>query len=281
MLRDCGADLHAISIHSSCAAAVSHPCWSHEKAHPHPAPGCHRDPRASAPCPLARAARKKRRRPLRPPATSAAPAPATAAPFPQSAKYIADMKSADGKPMVIGIAVDGTEIAAYACNGTDDEAWFFGNQKDGKIDITSRFKDTLKAEFDGKDVVGDLTMNGVAYKFSAPAVPAPAGMYTAELERRACILGGASRRQRHRRAVQRRYQRPRLRAGRAAAAQRTAVPQQRAQQAAAAAGPADQLLANRSASSTINGQDVTPVSSTATSGCDHNHIARSATALPE
>ena len=53
------------------------------------------------------------------------------------------MKSADGKPMVIGIAVDGDQIAAYACNGTDDEAWFFGNQKDGKIDITSKFKDTL------------------------------------------------------------------------------------------------------------------------------------------
>ena len=72
--------------------------------------------------------------------------------------------------MTIGIAVDGTEIAAYACNGTDDEAWFFGNQNDGKIDITSRFRDTLKAEFDGKDVVGDLTMNGVAYKFTAAPV---------------------------------------------------------------------------------------------------------------
>ena len=83
--------------------------------------------------------------------------------------------------MAIGIAVDGTEIAAYACNGTDDEAWFFGNQKDGKIDITSTFQDTLKAEFDGKDVVGDLTMNGVAYTFSAPRCRRPPGMYTAEL----------------------------------------------------------------------------------------------------
>jgi hypothetical protein len=109
-------------------------------------------------------------------------APATAAPFPQSAKYIADMTAADGKTMTIGIAVDGAEIAAYACNGTDDEAWFFGNQTDGKIDITSRFKDTLTAEFNGTDVVGDLTMNGVAYKFTAPSVPAPAGMYTAEFE---------------------------------------------------------------------------------------------------
>src|SRR5690242_14665487 len=116
------------------------------------------------------------------PKASQSPAPSTAAPFPQSAKYIADTTSSDGKPMVIGIAVDGSQIAAYACNGTDDEAWFFGDQKDGKIDLTSRFKDTLRARFDGKDVVGDLTMNGVAFTFSAPAVPAPAGMYTAEFD---------------------------------------------------------------------------------------------------
>ncbi len=37
--------------------------------------------------------------------------------------------------MTIGISVDGASTAAYACNGTDDEAWFFGNQTDGKIDI--------------------------------------------------------------------------------------------------------------------------------------------------
>jgi hypothetical protein len=115
-------------------------------------------------------------------ATSATPAPATAAPFPQSAKYIADIKAADGKPMVSGIAVDGTQIAAYACNGTDDEAWFFGNQTDGKLDIKSRFRDTLRAEFNGTDVAGDLTMNGVAYKFSATPATGAAGMYTADFD---------------------------------------------------------------------------------------------------
>ena len=139
-------------------------------------------------------------------------ASAAAAPFPQSAKYIADMTAADGKTMTIGIAVDGAEVAAYACNGTDDEAWFFGTQTDGKIDITSRFRDTLKAEFNGTDVEGDLTMNGVAYEFTAPAVPAPAGMYTAAVDGFACIVGGPSRRVGDRRAVQR-HQRPRLRAG--------------------------------------------------------------------
>jgi hypothetical protein len=92
------------------------------------------------------------------------------------------MKAADGKTMTIGISVDGASIAAYACNGTDDEAWFFGNQADGKIDIKSRFRDTLKAEFTGADVAGDLTMNGVAYTFTAAPVSGVAGMYTADFE---------------------------------------------------------------------------------------------------
>ena len=113
-------------------------------------------------------------------ATAPTTASAVAAPFPQSAKYIADMTAADGKTMTIGIAVDGADVTAYACNGVDDEAWFFGNQTGGKIDITSRFRDTLNAEFDGTDVEGDLTMNGVAYEFTAAPVAAPAGMYTAE-----------------------------------------------------------------------------------------------------
>jgi hypothetical protein len=108
--------------------------------------------------------------------------PATAKPFPQSARYVADMKAADGKTMTIGISVDGASIAAYACNGTDDEAWFFGNQADGKIDIKSRFRDTLRAEFTGTDVAGDLTMNGVAYKFTAAPASGAAGMYTATLD---------------------------------------------------------------------------------------------------
>lgn len=108
----------------------------------------------------------------------------TAAPtaFPASGRYIADMTAPDGKTMTIGISVDGDQVAAYACNGTDDEAWFFGNQANGKIDIKSRFRDTLNAEFDGANVEGDLNMNGVAYQFIAAPVSGEAGMYTAELD---------------------------------------------------------------------------------------------------
>ena len=102
--------------------------------------------------------------------------------FPPSARYVADMTADEGKTMTIGISVDGAEVAAYACNGTDDEAWFFGNQTDGKIDIKSRFRDTLAADFDGTNVTGDLTMNGVAYQFTAAPVSGEAGMYTADVD---------------------------------------------------------------------------------------------------
>lgn len=191
--------------------------------------------------------------------TSTSAAPATPASFPQSAKYIADTKSPDGKPMVIGIAVDGTDIAAYACNGTDDEAWFFGDQKEGKINITSRFKDTLSAEFNGKDVVGDLTMNGVAYKFTAASVPAPAGMYTAEFEgvRASWVVrpdgsatgvqfnGGVSGRDFEQAELQQLNEQQ----------FRTSVRNKRQLQQAQQIT----LLANKSAKSTINGHEVTPV----------------------
>jgi hypothetical protein len=109
-----------------------------------------------------------------------APQTSTVAPFPESARYMADMSSADGKTMTIGISVDGNQIAAYACNGTDDEAWFFGEQTDGAIDLKSRFRDTLAAGFNGTDVNGEVTMNGVEYAFTAASVSGVAGMYTAE-----------------------------------------------------------------------------------------------------
>ncbi|MGU3499268.1 hypothetical protein [Mycobacterium sp. C31M] len=114
------------------------------------------------------------------PTATATPA-SPAASFPASAKYIADMPAADGRTMTIGIAVDGDEFAAYACNGVDDEAWFFGDQSDGNITADGKFRDTLTARVEGDDVVGDLAMNGISYRFTAASVPAPAGMYTGEL----------------------------------------------------------------------------------------------------
>ncbi|HEX2214938.1 MAG TPA: hypothetical protein VHH12_16095 [Mycobacterium sp.] len=114
-------------------------------------------------------------------ATSSEPAPTSqTAAFPQTARYMADMTSGDGAAMTIGISVEGSSVAAYACNGTDDEAWFFGDQSDGSIELTSRMRDTLAADYDGNTVTGVVTMNGVEFPFTADAVSGLAGMYTAE-----------------------------------------------------------------------------------------------------
>lgn len=102
--------------------------------------------------------------------------------FPETARYMADATSADGAGMAIGISVDGGSVAAYACNGTDDEAWFFGEQSDGAIELTSRMRDTLKAEVDGTGVTGTVTMNGIEFPFTADAVTGLAGMYTADAD---------------------------------------------------------------------------------------------------
>ena len=103
------------------------------------------------------------------------------APLPKAATYVADMET-DGKKMTIGISVDGDQIAAYACNGVDDEAWFFGTQADGKIDVTNKFRDTLAASFAGSDLTGNVVMNGTNYTFTAAAVADPAGVYTVDLD---------------------------------------------------------------------------------------------------
>jgi len=110
--------------------------------------------------------------------SSSASAPA---PLPKAATYVADME-ADGKKMTIGISVDGDQIAAYACNGVDDEAWFFGTKTDGKVDVTNKFRDTLAASFAGSDMTGNVVMNGTNYTFTAAAVADPAGVYTVDLD---------------------------------------------------------------------------------------------------
>ena len=113
--------------------------------------------------------------------------------FPKSAHYIADMPMADGKTMTIGVAVEGDKIAAYACDGSKDEAWFFGTQKDGSLDITSKYQDTLKASFNGTAVVGQLKMNDVDYTFTAASVPVAVGHVHRRGRRGARLLGGPAR----------------------------------------------------------------------------------------
>lgn len=103
----------------------------------------------------------------------------TAAAMPKMATFIAQMPTGNDYPMGLTISVDGDQIAAYACNGTDDEVWFFGTQADGVIDLTSRLGDTMTATYDGTQLAGTLTMDEQSYPFGASVVSEPAGLYTA------------------------------------------------------------------------------------------------------
>jgi hypothetical protein len=115
-------------------------------------------------------------------ASSASATTSTVTPMPSSATFIADTPEDDGGTMTMAITVDGDKVVAYATNGTDDEAYFFGTQKDGQMDLMSMYGDNLKASFDGKNVSGEVTMNEIdtaPVKFAATSVAAPAGLYTA------------------------------------------------------------------------------------------------------
>ncbi|HUL98059.1 MAG TPA: hypothetical protein VLU24_01205 [Mycobacterium sp.] len=90
------------------------------------------------------------------------------------------MPQKEGQPqMVLAVTVEGDRVAAYACNNSNDEAWFFGTQQSGSMNLTSKYQDTLQASFDGKNLTTTLTMNDVTYTGTAEPAAAPAGIYTA------------------------------------------------------------------------------------------------------
>jgi hypothetical protein len=113
---------------------------------------------------------------------SSTPAASPAAPMPKAATFLTDVAEPDGTTMTMAVTVEGDKAVAYATNGTDIDAYFFGTQANGKMDLTSMYADSITASFDGTKVSGEMTMNekGAApVKFSAGSVAAPAGIYTA------------------------------------------------------------------------------------------------------
>ena len=110
------------------------------------------------------------------------PATSTAAAMPEMADFIAEVQKPDGSTMTMAIAVEGENVVAYATNGTNNEAYFFGTQKDGQIELMSMYADEVKASFDGSNINGEMAMNdegATVQKLPATWVQAPAGMYTA------------------------------------------------------------------------------------------------------
>ena len=114
--------------------------------------------------------------------TTTTAATTTAAAMPEMADFIAEVQKPDGSTMTMAIAVEGENVVAYATNGTNNEAYFFGTQKDGQMELMSMYADEVKASFDGSNINGEMAMNeegATVQKFAATRVEAPAGMYTA------------------------------------------------------------------------------------------------------
>jgi hypothetical protein len=100
--------------------------------------------------------------------------------MPQIGTFVVAMAPQEGQPpMMLAVTVDGGNVAAYACNNTNDEAWFFGSQRDAAMDLTSTYGDHLKASYDGTNLNATLTMNDVTYTGAAQLAGPPAGIYTA------------------------------------------------------------------------------------------------------
>ncbi|WP_059018990.1 hypothetical protein [Mycobacterium sp. M26] len=109
---------------------------------------------------------------------------AQAATMPADATYVTDMAATGAEPMTLAVTVDKEQVVAYATNGSNEEAWFFGTQNGGKLDLMSMYADRIQADYDGSTLRGTLTMNGdqTPYAFSAAAAAAPAGIYTATMQ---------------------------------------------------------------------------------------------------
>lgn len=106
----------------------------------------------------------------------------TATAMPASVTFMADVHEEGGDTMTMAVTVEGAKVPAYTTNGNNDEAYFFGTQKDDHMDLMSMYGDNLKASFDGGRLTGEVTMNEprvASVKFAASSVAAPAGLYTA------------------------------------------------------------------------------------------------------
>ena len=106
----------------------------------------------------------------------------TAAAMPETGDFITEVQKPDGSTMTMAIAVEGENVVAYSTNGTNNETYLFGTQKDGQMELMSMYADEVTASFDGSNLNGEMAMNdegATVQKFTATRVEAPAGMYTA------------------------------------------------------------------------------------------------------
>jgi hypothetical protein len=113
----------------------------------------------------------------------APPSPATPTPtaravanVPARADYAGEVH---GGGASVAISVHGGQAIAYLCNGSVIEAWLKGTAAGGKLAMAGKDRARLSAAYQRNRAVGHVVAQGVRYRFSAPVVHKPSGLYRA------------------------------------------------------------------------------------------------------
>ena len=106
--------------------------------------------------------------------SSPAPAATAAATVPARANYAGEVH---GGGASVAISIHGSQAIAYVCNGSVIEAWLKGTATGGQLTMTGKHRAQLRATYNFKRAVGHVVADGIRYRFSAPAVHKPSGLY--------------------------------------------------------------------------------------------------------
>jgi hypothetical protein len=110
------------------------------------------------------------------PSAAAASAPAPVAKSPAKATYAGRVGGGGGS---VAVAIHGSQVVAYVCNGSTVEAWLKGTADGGRLAMTGKNRARLSAKYSSGKLTGDVVAHGTDYSFSVPVVSKPSGLYRA------------------------------------------------------------------------------------------------------
>ncbi|EXG79985.1 hypothetical protein [Cryptosporangium arvum] len=117
------------------------------------------------------------------PPAKASPSAAAPPPIASSSKPPTENRKAVFAGRVVGgratvaISVKDGQAVAYYCDGDRTEAWMRGPASGGDLDLKGAPGGTLTGTFSRTKAAGTVTAGGRDYKFEAPLVKSPAGVY--------------------------------------------------------------------------------------------------------
>lgn len=111
-----------------------------------------------------------------PSSTASPPIASSSKPPTANRKAVFAGKVVGGKA-TLAISVKDGQAVAYFCDGDRTEAWMRGPATGGDLDLKGAPGGTLTGTFGRTKAAGTVTAGGQQWKFEAPAVTSPAGVY--------------------------------------------------------------------------------------------------------